>query len=83
MVFAGGVRELSRRVANGELDGYLTLPKSPLLHLVASRTTASGWGDMASGAIFIAVSGMVIVADRAAGAGRGRRERRDLRRHRR
>jgi ABC-2 type transport system permease protein len=59
VVFVGGVREMSRRVANGELDGYLTLPKSPLLHLVASRTSASGWGDMASGAIFIAASGMV------------------------
>ena len=59
VVFAGGARELSRRVASGELDGYLTLPKSPLLHLVASRTAASGWGDMASGAIFIAASGML------------------------
>jgi ABC-2 type transport system permease protein len=59
VVLAGGVRELSARVANGDLDGYLTLPKSPLLHLVASRTFASGWGDMASGAMLIAASGMV------------------------
>ena len=59
VVFAGGVRELSNRVRNGDLDAYLTLPKNPLLHLVASRTMASGWGDMASGAIFIGVSGLV------------------------
>jgi ABC-2 type transport system permease protein len=59
VVFAGGIRELSLRVTSGELDGYLTLPKSPLLHLVASRTAASGWGDMLSGAIFIAMSGLV------------------------
>jgi ABC-2 type transport system permease protein len=59
VVFAGGVRELSHRVSSGDLDGYLTLPKIPLLHLVASRTTASGWGDMLSGAIFIVGSGMV------------------------
>jgi ABC-2 type transport system permease protein len=59
VVFAGGVRELAPRVARGELDGYLTLPKSPLLHLVASRSMASGWGDMLSGAAFIATSGLV------------------------
>jgi ABC-2 type transport system permease protein len=59
VVFAGGVRELAGRVTNGDLDGYLTLPKSPLLHLVASRTFASGWGDLASGAVFIATSGLL------------------------
>jgi ABC-2 type transport system permease protein len=59
VVFAGGIRELSLRVTSGDLDGYLTLPKSPLLHLVASRMSASGWGDMLSGAIFIAMSGLV------------------------
>ena len=36
---------------------FLAQPKSPLLHVVASRTTVSGWGDIASGAIFIAASG--------------------------
>jgi ABC-2 type transport system permease protein len=59
VVFGGGFRELSNRVTSGELDSYLTLPKNPLLHLVASRTMASGWGDMASGTIFLAMSGLL------------------------
>jgi ABC-2 type transport system permease protein len=59
VVFAGGVRELSRTVSEGELDVFLTQPKSPLLHVVASRTQASGWGDMLSGLGFLAASGAV------------------------
>jgi ABC-2 type transport system permease protein len=58
VVFGGGVRELSNRVTNGELDSYLTLPKSPLLHLLASRTMPSGWGDMATGVVFLGMSGL-------------------------
>lgn len=59
VVFAGGMRELSRCVMDGDLDAYLTLPKSPLLHVVGSRTYASGWGDLCSGALFLLVSGRV------------------------
>ena len=83
VVFAGGVRELSRRVSNGDLDGYLTLPKNPLLHLVASRTAASGWGDMAERRDLHRGIGHGDLAELAAGGGRGRRERGHLRRHRR
>jgi ABC-2 type transport system permease protein len=59
VVFAGGMRELSRCVMDGDLDGFLTLPKNPLLHVVGSRTFASGWGDMVSGVILIGISGKV------------------------
>jgi ABC-2 type transport system permease protein len=59
VVFAGGMRELSHRVAAGELDSYLTLPKSPLLQVLGSRTFASGWGDLVSGAGFLALSGLL------------------------
>jgi ABC-2 type transport system permease protein len=59
VVFGGGFRELSNRVTSGDLDIYLTQPKNPLVHLVASRTWASGWGDMLSGVVFLAVSGLL------------------------
>jgi ABC-2 type transport system permease protein len=59
VVFAGGVRDLARRIADGDLDSFLTQPKSPLLHAIASGTHASGWGDMASGLGFLALSGLV------------------------
>ena len=59
VVFGGGFRELSNRVTSGDLDIYLTQPKNPLVHLVASRTMASGWGDMLSGVVFLAMSGLL------------------------
>ncbi len=49
VVFAGGVRELARSIDQGELDSLLVQPKPVLLHAVASRTVASGWGDLATG----------------------------------
>ena len=59
VVFAGGVRDLSRTIVDGDLDSYLTQPKSPLLHAIASRTYASGWGDMGSGIVLLSFSGLV------------------------
>ena len=59
VVFAGGVRDLSRLIADGDLDAFLTQPKSPLLHAIASGTHASGWGDIGSGLVFLALSGLV------------------------
>ncbi|MEX2206275.1 MAG: ABC-2 family transporter protein [Myxococcota bacterium] len=57
VVLAGGVRDLGRSIREGELDACLVQPKPVLLHLVASRTVASGWGDMTSGVIMLALSG--------------------------
>jgi ABC-2 type transport system permease protein len=55
-VFAGGTRDLARMIVNGELDPLLAQPKSPLLQAVGSRSLASGWGDMATGAMFLGIA---------------------------
>lgn len=57
VVFAGGVRDLARAIEDGELDTLLAQPKPVLLHAVASRTLASGWGDLATGAGMLFVAG--------------------------
>ncbi len=59
VVFAGGMRELSRYIIEGDIDAYLTQPKSPLLQVLGSRTYASGWGDICSGFILLYFSGVV------------------------
>ncbi len=59
VLFGGGVRELSTTITNGDLDPYMTQPKSLLLQAVASKTYASGWGDVISGAILMGISGYV------------------------
>lgn len=58
-VFAGGTWELSRTIVEGDLDPYMTQPKSLLLHVVASRTRASGWGDIVSSFVLLGISGHV------------------------
>ncbi|HEY5961073.1 MAG TPA: ABC-2 family transporter protein [Polyangiaceae bacterium] len=57
VVFAGGARELSRMIMDGEIDTYLTQPKPTLLAVLGSRSQASGVGDALSGAILIALFG--------------------------
>jgi len=57
VVFAGGVRDLARAIEDGELDTLLVQPKPVLLHAVASRTVASGWGDLATGVGMLWVCG--------------------------
>jgi ABC-2 type transport system permease protein len=59
IVFAGGIRDLSLYIVDGDLDPFLTQPKSPLLHATASKTYASGWGDICSGIAFLLLSGFV------------------------
>jgi ABC-2 type transport system permease protein len=54
VVFAAGVRELARMIADGELDTFLTQPKPPLAHVVASRMMANGLGDIAYGVLLTA-----------------------------
>jgi ABC-2 type transport system permease protein len=58
VVFAGGVSDLARKVIEGEIDALLTQPKNVLLHSAGSRSYASGWGDVVSGCLFIAFSGL-------------------------
>ncbi|MEY4514622.1 MAG: hypothetical protein RLZZ450_6744 [Pseudomonadota bacterium] len=58
-VLFGGSSELSRKIVDGDLDALLTQPKSVLLRALASRSTASGWGDIVSGLLMLACSGQL------------------------
>jgi len=49
VVFAGGIRELARAIADGDLDSLLLQPKPVLLQAAAARSLASGWGDLVTG----------------------------------
>jgi ABC-2 type transport system permease protein len=59
VVLCGGLRELSRMINDGDLDAYLTQPQPALVQALGSRTLSSGWGDIVSGLILIAISGEV------------------------
>jgi len=59
VIVADGVRDLARMIVEGDLDAYLTQPKPVLLQAAGSRTQPSGWGDVASGALLIGMSGLV------------------------
>lgn len=52
VVALGGVREIARVIVDGSLDVHLGRPRHPLPSLLLSRSTASGWGDMASSFVF-------------------------------
>jgi len=57
VVLCGGMLELARAIVEGELDALLAQPKSVLVRAVASRSVASGWGDVVSGLVFVGLSG--------------------------
>jgi len=57
VVFGGGAFDLSRHIVDGDLDAWLVQPRHPLPPMLASRSRASGWGDMASGVFLIVLSG--------------------------
>jgi ABC-2 type transport system permease protein len=59
VVTCGGCQDLARKIDDGELDAYLTQPKSVLLQALGSRTHISGWGDIAAAAGLLALSGRV------------------------
>jgi ABC-2 type transport system permease protein len=59
VTFAGGVRHLGRFIDDGELDTLLTQPRPVLPYALGLRMQASGFGDFASGLMFIAWSGQV------------------------
>ena len=42
---AGGASTIAAKIASGDLDFYLVLPKPPVLHLVVSRMDPGGIGD--------------------------------------
>ena len=49
----GGLRDLAQRISDGDLDTWLTQPKSVLLQAAAARSIAHGWGDIASGLVLL------------------------------
>jgi ABC-2 type transport system permease protein len=59
VVLFGGASELSRKIVDGDLDALLSQPKSVLLRALASRSTASGWGDIVSGIFMLCMSGQL------------------------
>lgn len=56
-LFFGNAFTLGDIITKGRLDYYLSLPRSVLLHAVASRSVASGMGDMAYGVLSYFASG--------------------------
>jgi len=59
VVVTGGIHDLSRRIDEGDLDAFLTQPKSVLVQALASRTQPSGWGDLSVALGLFALSGKV------------------------
>jgi ABC-2 type transport system permease protein len=59
VILAGGLFDLARKVHDGELDTWLTQPKSVIVQALGSRTQMSGWGDLVSGVGLLALSGVV------------------------
>lgn len=56
-ILFGNAFNLGEIIAKGRLDYYLSLPRPVLLHVLASRTIASGMGDFVYGFISFALSG--------------------------
>ena len=57
-----GTRELSRLIADGGLDTFLTQPKDPLLHVMGSKSSASGWGDVVAAIVLLGAAGSLAPA---------------------
>ena len=57
-LFFGNAFNLGDIITRGRLDYYLSLPRPVLLHAVASRSVASGMGDLTYGFISFAASGV-------------------------
>jgi ABC-2 type transport system permease protein len=62
VVFLGGTRDLARAIDAGELDTLLVQPKPTLWHALASRSNASGWGDLTTGVGMLYVAGALAPA---------------------
>ncbi len=48
-VVCGNVWQVARIIVTGDLDYYLALPADPLVHLLISRMSIPGWGDLLFG----------------------------------
>lgn len=63
VVAFGGVLDLAQTITEGNLDALLSQPKNVLLRAIATRSRASGWGDIASGSAMLVLSGYVHLAN--------------------
>lgn len=59
LFFRGAGIYLARLIEFGELDTYLIQPRQPLFHICCSVSDASGAGDLISGLVLIAFSGLI------------------------
>lgn len=57
-LFLGNAFNLGDIITRGRLDYYLSLPRPVLLHAIASRSVASGMGDLTYGFLSFAASGV-------------------------
>ncbi len=53
----GGLKDLSRTIARGGLDSFMTQPKNLLLHLLGSKSYSKGWGHLLTTLILIFLGG--------------------------
>ena len=60
---AEGVRNLARKIVDGDLDAYLTQPKPVVVAASMSESNPSGWGDIASGLVLLAISGYMTASN--------------------
>jgi ABC-2 type transport system permease protein len=63
VLLCGGMFELGRHIGDGDLDALLSQPRHPLVRLLGSHSMASGYGDIASGLLLIALAGHARLAD--------------------
>jgi ABC-2 type transport system permease protein len=55
-VVCGNAFLVARVIASGDLDYYLALPADPLVHLLVSRMSLPGWGDLLFGLVVFLVA---------------------------
>jgi len=56
VVVFGNASWVAALIAGGDLDYYLVLPADPLLHLLVSRMTLPGWGDIFFGLLLYVIA---------------------------
>ena len=61
--FFGNALQLSRLIAQGQLDYYLALPRNVLLSVLASRMVTSALGDMSYGLVTYMFTGLFAPAE--------------------
>jgi ABC-2 type transport system permease protein len=61
--FFGNALQLSRLIAQGQLDYYLALPRSVLINVLASRMSNSALGDISFGVVTFVLAGRFAPAE--------------------